>query len=144
MIGTIVFNKIKSFILVFLNLFRRALCCFRRRRRNSCDTVPLTHVGVVSNDNTIQQSGAESWSDWDDDKPKTVQDHIEMYRKQACTKVEEPTVEEEQNFFEDMAPKITKTSKIYVSKDNENVSSGSRLNFSGDNVTILVNVFMFT
>lgn len=40
-------NRLKALFLVILGAFRRAMCCFRRRRRSSCDSIPLSAVGVV-------------------------------------------------------------------------------------------------
>lgn len=124
MVVSLLVNKIKHLVLFFVSIFRRALCCFRRRRRVSVDSVPLTHVGVISN-----QKEEENWA-WDDkpsySEPKTVQDHIELYRKR---KVEQPEVppEERLDFFEDMAPKITKQTKVYVNTDRGETGPPSRL-----------------
>jgi len=42
-------NRLKALFLLVLGVVKRALCCFRRRRRASGDPVPLTAVGVVPN-----------------------------------------------------------------------------------------------
>ncbi|KAG5865501.1 hypothetical protein JTB14_035525 [Gonioctena quinquepunctata] len=133
MILTIVSNKIKSFIFIFVNLFRRALCCLRRRRRSSCDSVPLTHV--ISNIEE-QNHDIQNWGNWEDSVPKespqTVQDHIELYRKQN-SKVGSvsPDPEEDLNLFEDMAPRITKQKKVLIHANSARSNDGdtSRLNF---------------
>ncbi|XP_023016222.1 uncharacterized protein [Leptinotarsa decemlineata] len=133
MIVTLLYNKIKSFILIFTNLFRKALCCFRRRRRrSSCDSVPLTHV--ISNIEE-QKHETENWGNWEEglpDKPKTVQDHIELYRKQtqiARTDSESPDTEEQLNFFENMTPRITKQTKVLINTDEAKNNTMDRLNF---------------
>ncbi|KAJ8937373.1 hypothetical protein NQ314_011921 [Rhamnusium bicolor] len=139
MILTVLLNKIKSFILIFVNLFRRALCCLRGRRRSSCDSVPLTHV--ISNGEEAK-GDFQNWGDWEDtganSKPKTVHDHIELYRKQAQVArqgQESPDPEEQLNFFEDMTPKITKQTKILINTNQgESGNSLNRLNFVEDSV----------
>jgi len=42
-------NRLKALFLLVLGVVKRALCCFRRRRRASGDPIPLTAVGVVPN-----------------------------------------------------------------------------------------------
>lgn len=44
-------NRVKAFLLFILGILRRAMCCLRRRRRSSCDSIPLSTIGVVSNTN---------------------------------------------------------------------------------------------
>ncbi|XP_018564205.1 uncharacterized protein LOC108905705 [Anoplophora glabripennis] len=142
MIVAVLLNKIKSFIFVFVNIFRRALCCFRRRRRSSCESVPLTHV--VSNSEETKNN-FQTWEDWgdhaNDRKEKTVQDHIEMYRKQTqilkqSKGEEEP--EEQLNFFEDMTPNITKQTKVLISTNQGgDFKQSNRLNFVEDSVNAI-------
>ncbi|XP_066582942.1 receptor-binding cancer antigen expressed on SiSo cells-like [Prorops nasuta] len=118
-------NRLKALFIILLGLFKRALCCLRRRRRSSCDAIPLAAVGVlptIVNNNTE----LEQWDHWEEspvvvipDKPiNPIQAKIDQYRQQA-TKSLEPELEEAQtNFFEDMTPKITKQLKILV-KDKQ-------------------------
>jgi hypothetical protein len=48
-------NRLKALFLLVLGVVKRALCCFRRRRRASGDPIPLTAVGVVPNNvNSIE------------------------------------------------------------------------------------------
>lgn len=48
-------NRFKALVVFLLGVFRRAMCCFRRRRRSSCDSIPLSAIGVVPNTlNTTQ------------------------------------------------------------------------------------------
>lgn len=140
MIVAVLLNKIKSFIFIFVNIFRRALCCFRRRRRSSCESVPLTHV--VSNNEEGKQA-LQTWDDWGDDrKEKTVQDHIEMYRKQTQVlrqSKSESDSEEQLNFFEDMTPNITKQTKVLISTDQGgSFKNSNRLNFVEDSISAVV------
>lgn len=96
------------------------MCCLRRRRRSSCDSVPLSTVGVIPNvlNNSTE---LEQWDKWEEnpvvvipDKPvNTVQAKIDQYRQQANKPPETPT-EEQLNFFEDMTPKITRQTKILI------------------------------
>ncbi|EEZ97347.1 receptor-binding cancer antigen expressed on SiSo cells [Tribolium castaneum] len=127
MVVSLLVNKIKHLVLFFVSVFRRALCCFRRRRRVSVDSVPLTHV--VSNPKDIE----ENWA-WDEkpdySEPKTVQDHIELYRKRKVEAQQQAEVppEERLDFFEDMAPKITKQTKVFINTDRGAPEAPSRLN----------------
>lgn len=46
-----VFSRLKSFLLGILTLFRRALCCFsRRRKRSHSECEVLNSISVVQND----------------------------------------------------------------------------------------------
>lgn len=120
-------NRFKALIVLLLGIFRRAMCCLRRRRRSSCDSIPLSAVGVVPNvlNNTTE---LEHWDQWEEnpvvvvpDRPvNVIQEKIEQYRQQATKSdsVEEPDT----NFFEDMTPKITKQMKILV-KDKPSESA---------------------
>lgn len=42
--------------MVLLGLVKRSLCCFKRRRRSSCDSEPLTAVGVGTSFETKKPS----------------------------------------------------------------------------------------
>ncbi|XP_053971401.1 receptor-binding cancer antigen expressed on SiSo cells-like [Hylaeus anthracinus] len=119
-------NRLKALVVLLLGIFKRAMCCLRRRRRSSCDSIPLSTVGVVPNNTTE----SEQWDQWEEnpvvvvpDRPvNTIQAKIEQYRQQA-SKSSEPTEEQLPNFFEDMTPKITKQTKILVKdKASENAS----------------------
>ncbi|KAJ8984754.1 hypothetical protein NQ317_005019 [Molorchus minor] len=125
MVLGLILNKLKSFILIFVNLFRRALCCFRRRRRSSCDSVPLTHV--VSNN----EDGLQKWGDWEDttanNKPKTVQDHIDLYRKQA-----------ELSRKQQESPDAEEQTKILINtSQSEHATSQNRLNVVDDSLNVI-------
>ncbi|EZA56402.1 hypothetical protein DMN91_010283 [Ooceraea biroi] len=117
-------NRLKALLVLLLGLFKRAMCCLRRRRRSSCDSVPLSTVGVVPNVLT-NSTELEQWDKWEEnpvvvipDKPvNMVQAKIEQYRQQVVKSPETPT-EEQLNFFEDMTPKITRQTKILL-KDKQ-------------------------
>ncbi|EFN67197.1 hypothetical protein EAG_09068 [Camponotus floridanus] len=42
-------NRFKALLVLLFGIFKRAMCCLRRRRRSSCDCEPLSTVGVVPN-----------------------------------------------------------------------------------------------
>lgn len=42
-------NRLKALVVVLMGVFKRALCCLRRRQRSSFDSIPLSAVGVVPN-----------------------------------------------------------------------------------------------
>lgn len=127
-------NRLKALVVVILGVFRRAMCCLRRRRRSSCDSIPLSAVGVVPNNlNTTGQPELEQWDQWEEnpvvvvpDRPvNTVQAKIEQYRQQV-SKSPDSAEEVQPNFFEDMTPKITKQAKLLVKdKASENTSWNS-------------------
>jgi hypothetical protein len=129
MVVAVLINKIKHFLLFVVSIFRRALCCFRRRRRSSFDSVPLTHVGVVANHNDPE----EPWT-WEEKleyaEPKTVQDHIELYRKRKIDAQQQAKdeAEERADLFEDMTPKITKQTKVFVNTERRESGGANRLN----------------
>lgn len=146
MVFMIAVMKLKSLILYIIAAFRRALCCFRRRRQVSCDADQLTHVGVVSNQNEF-----ENWSEWEQTqldcrKPESIQEHIELYRKQKTQAILEQSKENElneQDFFGDMAPKITRQKKVLIATNNPENISNHNLSLVPDNVTYLVSFLQF-
>lgn len=121
-------NRLKALFLLVLGVVKRALCCFRRRRRASGDPIPLTAVGVVPNNvSSIEGSDLQSWNTWEDNpvsvvterSQSTIQQHIDLYRQQS-TRHESESEEPQPDFFEDMAPHITKQTKIILKpKDME-------------------------
>lgn len=56
-------NRLKALVLLLFGVFRRAMCCLRRRRRSSCDSIPLSAVGVVPNASI--NSNTVSFLRWD-------------------------------------------------------------------------------
>ncbi|XP_012251646.1 receptor-binding cancer antigen expressed on SiSo cells [Athalia rosae] len=123
-------NRIKALLLLILGIFRRAMCCFRRRRRSSCESIPLLAVGVVPN-NVNNHVELEQWAQWEEnpvvvvpDKPENiVQAKIEQYRQQVAKPPEPHDEEVQPDFFEDMTPRITRQTKILIrSKPKEEVT----------------------
>lgn len=112
------------------------MCCLRRRRKSSCDSIPLSTVGVVPNVLT-NSTELEQWDKWEEnpivvipDKPvNPVQAKIEQYRQQVVKPPESPT-EERLNFFEDMTPKITRQTKILIKDNHMDNSSSNATKFS--------------
>lgn len=143
-----IFKKITSFLLFIINLIKRALCCFRRRRRLS-EFTPLTHVGVVANDE-VATSELENWNDWNDHTnsksppPNTIQEHINYYRQQAIAsrQVQSKELEVQENFFEDMTPTITKQTKVLINKNKEE-GQQNRLSLVPENVNITVSILIW-
>ncbi|XP_035731313.1 receptor-binding cancer antigen expressed on SiSo cells-like [Vespa mandarinia] len=115
-------NRLKALVLLLFGVFRRAMCCLRRRRRSSCDSIPLSAVGVVPNASNNSNTELEKWDHWEEnpvvvvpDKPvNMVQSKIEQYRQQVTKSTEPPMEEQQPNFFEDMTPKITRQTKILI------------------------------
>ncbi|KYQ56352.1 hypothetical protein ALC60_04759 [Trachymyrmex zeteki] len=129
-------NRLKALFVLLFGIFKRAMCCLRRRRRSSCDSVPLSTVGVVPNVLT-SSTELEQWDKWEEnpvvvipDKPvNTVQAKIEQYRQQVIKPPETPT-EEQLNFFEDMTPKITRQAKILIKDKHADGSSRNIAKFT--------------
>lgn len=120
MIVLVLVSKVRSLVLFFVGLFRRALCCFRRKRRLSQDDEPLVYVGVGSQSHGLN-AGADDMSEWEwtdgevKKAPSSVQEHIELYRQQqalAARKVEGEV--DVKDLFEDMTPRITRQTKVLI------------------------------
>lgn len=144
----IVIAKMKALFFFFLSLIRRALCCFRRRRRPSGDGVPLTHVGIVSSSAKGPGDTSQEWTDWNinfrEAQPNTVQDHIEMYRKQlaAARQAQEEKSDNEADLFGDMAPKITKQKKVFVDKSQPERITSNLLSLAPDELGVTIRVII--
>lgn len=151
-----ILQKLKSLLLFIVGLFRRALCCFRRKRHPSCDSIPLTAIGIVPN-NAMNGSEFESWGNWEDPasqiksdtfKPNSIQEHIEQYRQQkamlARQKQAESGEEKQENFFEDMTPKITRQTKVYLNNEENDPSMiQSRLLLNPQGIIPRVSISVF-
>lgn len=129
MFFNLILSRFKSILLTFVALFRRALCCFSRRRKRSFDDCEiLNSVSVVQTD-TRQSSSSNRQNrndvrnsmsnrdkskskqkhslsfqvdrDWNswDDSPRTVEEHIEQYR-QKITRPATPPEELPIDFFQ--------------------------------------------
>lgn len=145
MFGMIIINKMRSFLLFFVTLFRRALCCFRRRRRLSY-VEPLTDIGIVANKQNDTE--VENWKNWGNDgfvnkKPNTVQEHIDFYRQQkAQIQIQEEVPEERTDFFEDMTPKITAQKKVLIGSSRKHNERSNNLSLVPD-IVLTVSIYMF-
>ncbi|GLG95634.1 hypothetical protein R5R35_005016 [Gryllus longicercus] len=133
---TFVLNRLKALFFIVVDIFKRALCCFRRRRRNSGEPVPLTDVGIIPNKEThglqeISSGDLQSWNSWDttpscvvtEHSPKDIiQQKIEMYRQKTTQVTTEEETEPQPDFFQDMTPRITKQPKIILKSDADGPS----------------------
>lgn len=138
----IIFKMLKSFFFFIISVFKRALCCFRRRKRVN-EFVPLTQVGVISDHNTVSTE-LDNWSDWNEpvtapSKPNTVQEQIEYYRQQAIAarQVKEELPEVQENFFDDMAPTITKQTKVYINQNTSESRMSNKLSLAPENINTI-------
>lgn len=112
-------GRIKIIILGIIGAFRRALCCFSRRRKPSqTDCEILQSVNVVSDTGRstevslfvkqlgislliyiYRQGGEKDWNSWDD-TPRTVQEHIDHYRQKLARPPTPKEPEPEPDFFQ--------------------------------------------
>lgn len=126
--SAMIFGRIKAVLVFILNILRRSLCCFRRRRKLSVDSVPLTDVGVVPNYQPQQgNEDLSNWNRWEDGEgpPQTVEDHIKLYR----SKPKQPEALPQPDYFQDMEPDIKKQTKVILKPRDMN---SSRLAFTAD------------
>ncbi|KAK5649605.1 hypothetical protein RI129_000634 [Pyrocoelia pectoralis] len=138
----IIFKMLKSFFFFIISIFKRALCCFRRRKRVN-EFVPLTQVGVISDHNTVSTE-LDNWSDWNEpvtvrSKPNTVQEQIEYYRQQAIAarQVKEELPEVQEHFFDDMAPTITKQTKVYINQNTAENQLSNKFSLAPENINTI-------
>lgn len=139
MIFTWLILQLKSLVLSLVNTFQRAFCCFRKRKLSYRETEQLTQV--ISNEDF---PNSDNWSEWGHnafkEEPKTVKDYIERYRdntiKLHSEKLDEP--QEQENFFEDMAPQIIRQTKVLIKNKNDEFSGlkGNRLSVTDDRVNV--------
>ncbi|KAJ6636923.1 Receptor-binding cancer antigen expressed on SiSo cells [Pseudolycoriella hygida] len=123
-------GRLKAMLLALVVIFKRALCCFSRKRRDSfSECEMLSSVNVVS-ENTSARRRSEAERDWNswDETPRTIDEHIELYRqKLSAQNTPLNTEAAEPDFFQDMAPKIVKQTKVLLQKDNNIPTNFSRL-----------------
>lgn len=101
-----VLQQIKMLLLGIVTLFRRALCCFSRRRKLShsgADQLQAVTIGdfpATAKPATSSNGGAKErdWNSWDD-SPRTVEEHIEQYRQRMAQPPTPPKEEPEPDFF---------------------------------------------
>lgn len=125
-----IFGRIKAVLLFILNVLKRSLCCFRRRRKSSADSVPLTDVGVIPNYQQGNNQDLSNWNKWEDGEgpPQTIEDHIKLYRSKS--KQTEPPLPQP-DYFQDMEPEIKKQTKVVLKPRDLN---SSRLAFTADSI----------
>ncbi|KAL0275003.1 UNVERIFIED_CONTAM: hypothetical protein PYX00_002997 [Menopon gallinae] len=125
----------------FIRTFKRALCCLKRRRRPSCEPLPLTNIGIVQNSD---KGELQAWGNWED-VPTIITDHtskpidpiqqkIEQYREQMkAPPVEAGDPEDNIDFFQDMTPTIVKQKKLLLQqKETDNYLMKSNLSLAPD------------
>lgn len=121
-----VFQQIKVLVLSIVALFRRALCCFSRKRKpsysepmnvvvvnnlperkvsNNCKYESCIHKSInMFSDKAAVPSEERDWNSWDD-SPRSVQEHIEQYRQQIAKPPTTPQTEmNEPDFFKVFSP----------------------------------------
>lgn len=91
-------NRIKGLILIILNVFKRVMCIFNKRRRKPSGDVIMECV-VTESSTDKNRDKMIPWNTWEE-KPATVEDHIEQYRK-SLTKLRSASEEiaHEPDFF---------------------------------------------
>ena len=136
-------NKLKAVTLGLLGLLSKIICCFKRRRRNSDQDIPVNIHQSSSSRFINDVAAATNWDDddWDsceividkqNSEPRTTSDHIAAYRQQLVTTVRQNSVPEASDepdidLFEGMAPDITKQRKVFIGQDSPGRDVGSRL-----------------
>uniref|UniRef100_A0A1Y1KSS1 Receptor-binding cancer antigen expressed on SiSo cells n=1 Tax=Photinus pyralis TaxID=7054 RepID=A0A1Y1KSS1_PHOPY len=137
----IIFKMFKSLFFFIVSIFKRALCCFRRRKRVN-EFVPLTQVGVISEKSIPNEM--DSWNDWNEpvatpSTPTTVQEQIEYYRQQAIAarQVKEEPQETQENFFEDMMPTITAQTKVYINPNVTQSETSNKFSLAPENINVM-------
>ncbi|XP_059613926.1 uncharacterized protein LOC132260040 [Phlebotomus argentipes] len=130
-----VFVKLKGLFLGILSLFRRALCLSRRRGQSlDCGDEDLQTVSVVTSHRGARTKNEpeRDWNTWDD-TPRTVEEHIEVYRQKLSRKADDQGEREpEIDFFGDMEPKVVRQTKVLIRTDKEPEKNFSRLTAASD------------
>ncbi|XP_061396624.1 receptor-binding cancer antigen expressed on SiSo cells [Musca vetustissima] len=139
-----VFQQIKILFLSIFGLFRRALCCFSRKRKPSYSE-PMNNVVVVQANYAVPQTSSNistaperDWNSWDD-SPRSVQEHIEQYRQQIAKPPTPQTEVAEPDFFKELTPVIKPQPKYYLADDTQEQQDFSRLQAAKTDVPIAMN-----
>uniref|UniRef100_A0A1B6CFX1 Receptor-binding cancer antigen expressed on SiSo cells n=1 Tax=Clastoptera arizonana TaxID=38151 RepID=A0A1B6CFX1_9HEMI len=149
MVLTVLVYKLKGLFILLLGLVKKSLCCFKRRRRLSCDSEPLTAVGVGITFETkkTDANDLQNWNSWEEPSSvitdlKSVQQHIDYYRQQQQSSrrlLENPPDQvQNEDFFQDMTPKIIKQPRVFVKPqgfENQDEMS-SRLSFAHNDIVL--------
>jgi len=139
-VAKILAMKLKTLILFFLNLFKRALCIFRKRAPASpvlpvvvADTHSATY-DIPEDDGDVVDNDSASWDSWDSGFQTTASTSgypaAGNYQAQstlpsdpappqptlAVSSTAEADVDEEPDYFADMTPASFKAPKIVVKK----------------------------
>lgn len=72
-------NRLKALIWSVLNVFRRVLCIFQKRRRKPSGDEVMENVIVVGGNENKSGEKLVPWNTWDED-PSAVQNQIDKYR----------------------------------------------------------------
>uniref|UniRef100_A0A1L8EDQ1 Putative receptor-binding cancer antigen n=1 Tax=Haematobia irritans TaxID=7368 RepID=A0A1L8EDQ1_HAEIR len=131
-----VLQQIKVLLLSIVQLFRRALCCFSRKRKPSysepMNVVVVSPVSSSIGHRTSSDVPERDWNSWDD-SPRSVQEHIEQYRQQIAKPPTPQTEASEPDFFKELTPVIKPQQKFYLPNDNQmNQQDFSRLEAKTD------------
>ncbi|XP_005186903.2 receptor-binding cancer antigen expressed on SiSo cells [Musca domestica] len=140
-----VFQQIKILFLSIFGLFRRALCCFSRKRKPSYSE-PMNNVVVIQSNyapppistNISTAPPERDWNSWDD-SPRSVQEHIEQYRQQIAKPPTPQAEVNEPDFFKELTPVIRPQPKYYLADNTQDQQDFSRLQAAKTDVPIALN-----
>ncbi|KAM3614821.1 uncharacterized protein V6R79_019389 [Siganus canaliculatus] len=106
--------KICTYLASLLSFFKRLICRSGRGRKLSGDQISLPTTVDYSSSVPKQpaQPEIEEWSSWDEDAPTSIK--IEGGNGNVSPPPNE--IDEEPDYFKDMAPTIRKTQKILLKK----------------------------
>ncbi|XP_044063941.1 receptor-binding cancer antigen expressed on SiSo cells [Siniperca chuatsi] len=103
--------KICTFLASLLSFFKRLICRSGRGRKLSGDQITLPTT-VDFSSSVPKQPEIEEWSSWDEEAPTSIK--IEGGNGNLSPTPSE--LDEEPDYFKDMAPTIRKTQKILLKK----------------------------
>lgn len=94
-----VLHRMKALVLLIVNILKRVMCIFHKRRRKPSGDIIMESVVTEKSFNKNAEKMVP-WNTWDENKPQTVEDHIEQYRK-SLTKLRTASEEiaHEPDFF---------------------------------------------
>ncbi|RXG53871.1 Receptor-binding cancer antigen [Armadillidium vulgare] len=120
-------RKVKSLLLFIFSIIHRCFCCFKRKN-NSDEYLPVTVEIGSKEGSSNDDNNLSNWDSWDglssivtdsashkNPKLTPLQQQIEAYRLSQQKKLTEISpLEEEPNYFEDIAPKINRKPQIVI------------------------------